>query len=72
MIPTILSIIIFLCFQTESYVGPGNLEVLIVLLVLYGYVSFIYDIQIAKTYFVIHAHFVYLISSNVYSNAIIL
>jgi hypothetical protein len=43
MIPTILCIIIFLCFQTESYVGPGNLEVLIVLLVLYGYVSFIYD-----------------------------
>ncbi|VDI42992.1 ATP-binding cassette, subfamily A (ABC1), member 1 [Mytilus galloprovincialis] len=37
MIPSILCIIIFLCFQTKSYVGPGNLEVLIVLLILYGF-----------------------------------
>jgi uncharacterized membrane protein YoaT (DUF817 family) len=66
MIPTILCIIIFLCFQTESYVGPGNLGVFIVLLVLYGYVSFIYDIQMAKTNCVLHLHFVYLFSSNVY------
>ncbi|KAK9972436.1 hypothetical protein ABG768_025743, partial [Culter alburnus] len=37
VIPCIIVIIIFLCFQQKSYVSPPNLPALILLLVLYGW-----------------------------------
>ncbi|XP_026071559.1 ATP-binding cassette sub-family A member 1 [Carassius auratus] len=37
IVPCIIVIIIFLCFQTKSYVSPPNLPALILLLVLYGW-----------------------------------
>ncbi|XP_076084448.1 phospholipid-transporting ATPase ABCA1-like isoform X2 [Mytilus galloprovincialis] len=36
-IASILCIVIFFAFQTKAYVGPGNLEVLFLLLILYGF-----------------------------------
>ncbi|XP_052003577.1 phospholipid-transporting ATPase ABCA1-like [Xyrauchen texanus] len=37
VIPSVIVIIIFLCFQTKAYVSPPNLPALILLLVLYGW-----------------------------------
>ncbi|XP_041634758.1 phospholipid-transporting ATPase ABCA1-like isoform X2 [Cheilinus undulatus] len=37
IVPCLIVIVIFLCFQQESYVSPANLPALILLLVLYGW-----------------------------------
>lgn len=39
VVPATLVIIIFMCFQQDSYVSSTNLPVLALLLLLYGYID---------------------------------